>query len=422
MLAGGKHEDVDMVVEDIGLRALTAALGLGLLIGLVRERADPGQPVAAGLRTHALVALMAVLAMRLGQSVFLMVLAATAGLAALSYVGSRGRDPGLTGEVTLVLTAVLGGLAEQAPALATALAVLVALLLAAKAPLQRLSRELISQRELHDGLVLLAAALVVLPMLPDRGFGPLQAFNPAQLWRLAVLVMMVGALGHVALRLVGRRWGLALAGFFAGYVSSTASVLDFGRKARQAPALRSAAVGAALLANLASVSLCALVLAAISQAVLTILWPELAAAATVLLLAGLGGVRRGRDDGGPEAGEQRMFRFGQALGFAAMLAGMTWLAAALADWLGPAGAIVASIVAASAELQAAVATLGNLALAGTVDAAGARAWLLGLLAASFAAKTGLAFVAGGRHYGLRVGAGLLAAWGAAALAAAWGQD
>src|SRR5690606_18491773 len=92
------------------LYAFSAALGVGLLIGLVRERGH-AMHATAGLRTHALVALSAAVAAWLGTAVLVVVLAAVALLAAMSYHASHEDDPGLTGEVALVATALLGALA-----------------------------------------------------------------------------------------------------------------------------------------------------------------------------------------------------------------------------------------------------------------------------------------------------------------------
>jgi uncharacterized membrane protein (DUF4010 family) len=373
------------------VRTLAAALGLGLLIGLVRERAGVAHRVA-GLRTHALAAVAGAVALGLGDASFVVAIATIGVFSALAYRNTRARDAGLTGEVTLLLTGLLGGLATRMPAVATALAIVVALLLYAKAPLHRFSRTVLSQREVADGLLLLAAALVVLPLLPDRGYGPLDAINPAKVWRLVVLVMVVG-----------NRWGLAIAGLLAGFVSSTAAVLDFGRKARADPTLLRPAVAAALFANLASLSLCVPILLTISPTLLQRLWPELAAAGATLLVGGVLGLRAGHANEPPLATAQgRMFRFGQALGFAAVLAGLTWGSALLAGWVGPAGAIAASVVSACAELHAAVATMATLAGTGEIAADSARPWLLGT-------KSAIAWVSGGPAYGLRVTAGLLAA-------------
>ena len=400
------------------LYAFSAALGAGLLVGLVRERAHATH-ATAGLRTHALVALAAAVAAWLGTGVLLVALAAVALLAAMSYHASHEDDPGLTGEVALVATALLGALAVRSPGIATGLAVVVAVLLFAKRPLHTLTRELLSEREVFDGLFLLASALVVLPLLPDRGFGPYGALNPRTLWLLVVLVMAVGAVGHVALRVIGNRWGLAVSGFFAGYVSSTAAVLGFGQRAKESPQLMRSAVGAALLANLASLTLAAPVLGALSPTLVAEQRWILAAVGAVLLAGGLLGLHAGREDEvAPPTAQTRMFRFGHALGFAVLVGGMVLLAAALNRWIGAGGAMAAAVIAAAAELHASIATLGSLRVGGAIDPAQGRWLMVGLLAASLGAKSVLAVASGGRGYGLRVAAGLLAALAAGIAAAA----
>lgn len=395
--------------------ALSSALGLGLLIGLVRERSHGHAHGIAGLRTHALVALGAAVAAWLGLPVLLVGLGVTGVLAAMGYRATRRDDPGLTSEVTLVLTYLLGAMAMRAPALAAGLAVVVAVLLYAKEPLHELTRETFSEREVFDGLLLLASALVILPILPDRPIGPFEAINLATIWKLVVLVMAVSALGHVVLRLVGNRWGLAAAGFFAGYVSSTAATIGFGQRAKETPALMRSAVAAALLANLASLSLCVPILWAVSPALVRDLLPELCAIGAVLLGGGLLGLRAGRDETvKPPTSESRMFRFGQALGFALLVAALSFIAAALAAWIGPRGAMAAAALSAMAELHAAVATLANQFSRGGLAAAEARWWMLALLGASLVAKSVIAWVSGGAAYGMRVSAGLLVALAAGA--------
>lgn len=396
--------------------ALSSALGLGLLIGLVRERSHGRRAHAiAGLRTHALVALGAAVAAWQGLPVLLVGLGVVGALAAMAYHATRQDDPGLTSEVTLVLTFLLGAMAMRAPALATALAVVVAVLLYAKQPLHELTRDTFSEREVFDGLLLLASALVILPILPDRPIGPFDAINLATIWKLVVLVMAVSALGHVVLRVVGNRWGLAAAGFFAGYVSSTAATIGFGQRAKETPALLRSTVAAALLANLASLTLCVPILWAVSPALVRDLLPELCAIGGVLLAGGVLGLRAGREESvKPPTSESRMFRFGQALGFALLVGVLTFVAAALATWIGPRGAMAAAALSAVAELHAAVATLANQFSRGGLEAAEARWWMLALLAASLISKSVIAWVSGGAAYGMRVSAGLLVALAAGA--------
>lgn len=197
------------------------ALGVGLLLGLVAERRQLDNPgMTAGLRTHTLAALAGAVTLWLGMPAFIALLLALAALSAVGYLRTGSEDPGLTSELALLTSGLLGGLAMQAPLAASALAVVVAVLVHAKSNLHRLSRELISDREIADGLMLLAFTLIVLPVLPDRPIDPHGAFNLATIWKLVVLVMAIGAAGHIAVRVVGTRWGLPVSGFFAGFVSS----------------------------------------------------------------------------------------------------------------------------------------------------------------------------------------------------------
>ena len=182
-------------IESLPLR-LAVSLGIGLLIGAERERrkgAGPGRG-PAGIRTFALVALAGGLALAFGGELILAVTAlGVAALAVVAYRKSPAADPGLTTEVALLTTLLLGALAVREPALAAGLAVAVAILLASRTAIHRFVRNILTEQELHDALLFAAAALVVLPLTPDRTVGPLDVFNPRTLWKLVVLVMAISA-------------------------------------------------------------------------------------------------------------------------------------------------------------------------------------------------------------------------------------
>lgn len=404
------------------LLALTTALGAGLLVGLVYERRKADDPnLIAGLRSHTLAALIGVVSLWLGLPVFAVAVLLTGVFVALGYYRTSVADPGVTSELALVLSCLIGGLALQSPATAGGLAVLTATLIFAKSRLHRLSRELISNREVADGLVLLAFALIVLPLLPDRTVDPWGLLNPARVWKLAVLVMAISALGHVALRLVGTRWGLPVAGFFSGYVSSTAATAGFGKQAQAQPALLPSAVGATMLANLASLSLFVPILLAVSPALLSEVRWILLAAAAVLALGAVFGLRRGRTADAPPTAETRMFRIGHALGFAAMITAVMVVSKLLGQWLGPGGALAATMLAAMAELHSATAGVANLFRDGMLDAGYARWAVVGLIATSSLAKSLVAFGSGGKAFGWRVAIGLMGMTAAAVLVAILSQ-
>jgi uncharacterized membrane protein (DUF4010 family) len=400
---------------------LAVALGIGLLVGVERERRkqkmreEEGTRASAGVRTFALVALLGGSAALLGTPLLLLAGVAVAALTVAAYVRVPA-DPGLTTEMAMLLVFLLGALAQPQPALAAAIGATVALLLASKARMHHISRELISERELSDGLLLAAAALVVLPLMPNRAIDPFGVVNPWRLWLLVVLVMAIGALGHIALRMIGARWGLAIAGFFAGFVSSTAAVAGFGQRVREQPATLNPAVAAAMLANLASLALFSSLLVAVAGSFVRELVPALAAAGAVLLVGGLAGLRRSDDAAqAPPTAGSRMFRFGHALTFAVVIFAVLVISAGLNHWLGPRAALAGAMLAAMAELHAAGVSVAQLAAGGQIDAASARWGVIGLLVASALAKSLIGWISGGTAYGLRVTLGLLAMAAAAAL-------
>jgi uncharacterized membrane protein (DUF4010 family) len=405
------------VLSNQDLLGIAAALGVGLLIGTVRERRKlhSTDPSMAGLRTHAIAALGGALAYAFSEWLLLGWLLILAGLVGVAYRKITAQDPGLTGEIALLLTALLGGVALKQPALAAGVAVVVAALLFAKGALHRLSRELLSEHEVQDGLALLAAILIVLPLLPDRGIGPGELLNPYQLWKWVVLVMTISSIGHITLRFIGQRYGLALAGFFAGFVSSTAAIGGFGQRAKDNPALLRPSVAAAMWAALASSLLFFPLTAAVSVSLLNIVWPVFVPFAGVLLIGGVLGLRGGETQNGPAppTAEGHLFRFSQALLFAAVLLLVLLLSKALHAWLGDSGAWIGAAIAALAEVHAAVASVAQLAHEGELPATTMRFTLLAVLAASVVARSVVAFTLGGRAYGARVSIGLLIAWCAA---------
>lgn len=397
---------------------LAAALGIGLLIGIERERRK-GQGAlrsAAGVRTHALLSLGGALSALLDSRLLVVTGVLVCALALVSYARSDSDDPGVTGEVAMLISFLLGALAMSNAALASGLGVVVAVLLVTRRPLHRLSRELITQRELGDLLLLAAAILVIWPLLPDRALDPWGALNPKTIWKYVVLVMAVGAAGHVALRLVGARWGLPLAGFFSGFASSTAATAGFGQSVRTRPELRGPAAAAALLSNLASLLLFVVVVGVGSPALLRSTGWALAGAALVLLTSSAAGIW-GRSSsaaqlpGDPTA---RAFRLSWALTFGAAIALVLFLSAWLRDVFGDAGALVTAGIAALAELHAAAASVAQLTAAGGLSVDSGRWGVVGLLLASAVVKSALAFTSGGRRYGAWVAAGLMGSVAAAA--------
>lgn len=372
-------------MADPTLLPWAAALGAGLLIGVERERSQPPES-PAGLRSFVLASLAGATAANLGPMALAVVLAAFALLTFSGYVQTRKTDPGLTTEFALLLTVLIGALAQQAPGWAAGLAVVVSGVLAAKRTLHGFVRNVLSNAEMEAALMLAAAALVILPLLPDQKIAWLAGLNLHTLWLLAVLVMAIQSLGHLGVRALGSRNGLALSGLAGGFVSSTATIASMAQRARLEPAAQTDCLRAALLSNLATVMELIALIALIQPALLASLLPAVGLYGVGALLA-VGALWRGRlrDDslsaGAPQIAAKRPFQPLHALLFASILAGVLLVADWVRIWLGDSGAIIATGLAGFADAHAASASAAQFAANGTFTAPQA------MLAIGFALST-----------------------------------
>jgi len=350
---------------------ILAAVGIGLLIGVERERRKQrlSAPGTAGLRTFTLVSVLGAVLAQLAEPGAIAVGLAFVGGAALLSVVQADRS-GLTTPVALVVTYALGALTAHDVELAAALAVGLTLLLAERPRLHRLVRDTLTERELLDGLLLAACALIVLPVLPDRGLGPGSAINPLTIWRLVVAIMLINALGYVALRMLGAKRGLPLAGFIAGFISSTATIAAMGARGHRDPALARMAVAAALASSVSTMLFTAIVLGITSPEVLGRSAGALVGGGIAAILVAAAATRHGhRELGGREsgAGPGRAFDLKTPLLVALTITAVLTLANALQSAMGDSGALVAVAVGGFADAQSAAISAASLAVAGRVS-------------------------------------------------------
>src|SRR5450755_2832143 len=278
-----------MPVIDSIILNLAVALGIGLLIGAERERRKGSGPSRspAGIRTFAVASLAGAISFLAGgQTLLSIVTAGVIVLVAVAYGRGHEEDPGLTTEIALTVTVLLGGLSMQLPALAGGVGVVVVVLLAAKSRLHRFVGSILTEDELQDALIFAGATLVVLPLVPDRPMGPYGALNPHSIWILVILVMAISAAGYIAVRMLGARFGLPIAGLASGFISSTATIGAMGARVAKTPNVLAAAVAGAVLSTIATIVQMALVLAATSMTTLRTLSVPLICAGVAAVVYG----------------------------------------------------------------------------------------------------------------------------------------
>lgn len=398
---------------------LVVAFGAGLLIGVERERRKGQGPDrhSAGLRTFLVAALAGAAGQVLSPVVAAVVLAAVSGLAGLSYWRSRSDDPGLTTELALIATTLIGMLAVSQPEVAAALAVVLAGVLALKTRLHHFATDWLSEAELHDGLLLAALALVLLPLLPAEPIAWLGHLSPRRVLMLVLVILLMQAASHLGQRLLGARAGVPMTGLLGGFVSSTATISALGSQVRSGEVpLRLAWCGGVLSTaatwlqawliggvlaprHVAEMAGLALMGAAVPALIGLALWRRQAIAERV----------QARVDG-------PVLRLKEALQVSALLV----VGAMLVQWAharSDTGLLIGVGIAAIADAHAPVAALWGMRDAGGLSANELLHGTLVAISVNAGTRTVAAWAAGGTRYAAGIGAAL-----GLSLAVVWGWD
>jgi len=399
---------------------LATALGLGLLIGAergwsARDQTD-SEPVA-GIRTFGLTGLFgglaAVSAAHLGLGAWVAIFVLFALLVIAGYIAeSRANgDRGMTSEVAMLVTFLLGSLAvyESRP-LAAAAAIVVALLLNLKARLHAALRRL-TGAEVSGALKLLFISAVLLPTLPNRGFGPWEVFNPYTTWWMVVLIAGIGFAAYVAIRVLGANHGLMVTALLGGIVSSTAMTMTLSRL--DSPQLRPALAAGLLAASALMFPRVLLEVGVINPTLLPLLLTPLLAAGVVYAGGAFFYFRHAAQEPEPP-GEPLLknpFELGPALRFAALLVAIVFLVEGARRWLGDVGIYLVALLSGLTDVDAITLSLASSARGdGLGDEVAARGIALAVYT-NCLVKAGLIAAIGGRALAQRVlpimGLGLL---------------
>ncbi|WP_210397900.1 MgtC/SapB family protein [Motiliproteus sediminis] len=350
---------------------LGSALAIGLLVGVERgwrNRTLADGRRVAGLRTFGLTGLLGgisgLLANQLGGVLLGLLFLGVAALATATYLSHQrnSSDVSATSLVAMLVTFLLGALAGMGQVeVAAACGVVTTLLLRSKRYLHRLLEQL-SQRELNAALQLLVISLVLLPVLPNQGYGPWQALNPYEIWWMVVLIAAISFVGYFLIRIVGAQRGILLTGVAGGLLSSTALTLQLARLSKQQPDLtRHAAVGI-LIACAVMFPRVLLVAGLINlQLVQPLLWPLVAMLLVLLGWAALIMLRGDPASVVDDMPQKNPLELGSALLFGLLLGVVALLGRAAVEWMGESGVLLLAVASGIADVDAINLTLARMA-------------------------------------------------------------
>lgn len=384
------------------LHAMVVSVSVGGLVGLMRQWSDAHEehPVesSAGLRTYALWSLLGFLSGYVHDHhapFFFPVSFATFGIfliAANSLDKAHSRGLGLTSYAAAILTFMVGALIFwQRFQAAITIAVTVGILLTSKPIIHRWARNLTNE-DILSLLQFLAVTGLILPLVPDRGFGPLEAFNPYKIWLMVVLISGLGFIGYVAVRLLGTRAGITVTGLAGGLASSTATTLALTRNSRDTPELAGTLAMGIVIANTVMLGRIAVIILALNQALFRVLLIPLlimALPTTLYLLWAIFFSRRGRHEVDiPELRNPLSLKL--AIKFALLYGLIVFLLKAVAVWGGGVGFYPVAFLSGLTDMDAIALSLTNEASAGNlIHAVAARGVLIGGIANTLF-KTGFA--------------------------------
>jgi uncharacterized membrane protein (DUF4010 family) len=413
---------MDVPTVPHSLMMLSYALALGLLIGLERgwtSREEAAGTRVAGFRTFGVLGLIGGVAGMLAPPLGATALLLSGGVLLVGYLRQSKRANGLsaTNALASLLTLILGMLATSGrPTEALAAAAAVTLLLAMRETLHGLLRGM-SEAEIRSAARFGLITFVILPLAPDRQMGPLDAWNPHQLWLVVVLVSGLSFAGYVATRRIDPMRSALVTAVCGAIVSSTAVTVAFARRLRSGDEPAGPLTGGIALASVVMflrVLLLTALLAPFALPTLALIVVPALAVATILaaILMRRPGAVRPTDDvklGNP-------LDLSAALGLAFLVALMTLASRWAFGHFGGIGIAGVLAITGLADVDAAILALAGLP-AGTLDGRMAGLVLAGpvLLNTVFKAVLAIAFAPG--KAGLRAAAPLMASVVAAGLAA-----
>jgi uncharacterized membrane protein (DUF4010 family) len=341
-------------------------------------------------------------------------LAAVVVLLAVSHARSKD-DLGVSSEMAAIVTFVLGAVAgtpEFLPdgpryLLVAAGAATTMGLLALKRPLHGFIAR-VSEDDVYATAKFVLLALVVIPLLPNRSFGPLDVINPFKVGLMIALVAGISFAGYVAARLVGSRRGLLVTGILGGLVSSTAVTLTFAGRAKEAPALVRLSAAAILAASSMMFARILVVIGVVDLPLLAAVALPLGTMAVTGFIASAVLLR----DSGSQSGSsdpvplRNPFELKQAVQFGLLYGAILFVAKAAQVYIGSGGIYASAVLAGLADVDAITLSLTELHRSGT-DASVAAAGITLAAVTNTLVKGGMAVIAGGGALGRRVGVALL---------------
>jgi len=411
--------------------SFAVAILLGALIGLQREYDQYRTHIKrfAGIRTFILIALLGAILGYLSKDIFGNYSIAVVGFAAITLFSLmayylaylRYKDTTATTEISGILTFVVGlmctiGLMN----IAVLLGIMIAVFLTFKTGLHKFAYK-IKKKEILAVVEFALILLVILPLLPNKEFSPLDVpvlkdvllalniphhvlsqldvFNPYNIWLMVILVAGISFLGYVLVKFLGSKKGYGLTGLVGGLVSSTAVTLSMSERSKKTKRITNPFVIAVVVATATSFIRILVEVIIVNNSLTTMLLVP----AGIMGLTGYGAalflyMKKSKKAKPKELELKQPFNIRTAVKFGLFFALIIFVSKLAQVTVGPIGLYLASIFSGLADIDAITLTMASLSRMGDITAKVAVTSIILAASSNTLVKAGIAWVLGERKF------------------------
>ncbi|MFT6796344.1 MAG: uncharacterized membrane protein (DUF4010 family) [Maribacter sp.] len=219
------------------------SMGIGLILGLEREYDKLKDQGFAGIRTFPIVAILGFSLGNLTEKFTPWLLIVSLGafilFLAFNHFFQKQEEygKGLTTNLALIATFVLGVMVSaEFYRDAVATAVIIVTLLSLKTRFRTVISNITSE-ELFAFIKFSIIALLILPFLPNKTYGPNDLLNPFEIGSIIVIVSFLNFIGYLLVKYVGSKKGILLTAILGGLISSTAVTWSYASRSVESPEL-----------------------------------------------------------------------------------------------------------------------------------------------------------------------------------------
>jgi len=415
------------------LWGVVVAIFLGALIGLQREYTQQHIHLKrfAGFRTFILItffgAMLGFLSRGIDTTLVTIGFVAVILLSVSSYIVTylRTKSTASTTEIAALMSYILGVMTTTGYIqIAVIFGILIVTFLAFKERFHHFAKKM-NKKELFAVIKFALISLVVLPILPNRNYSPmdipglgeiltqlgadsgflaqLNIFNPYNIWLMVILVAGISFLGYFLVKIIGPKKGYGILGFVGGLVSSTAVTLSMAGESNKSKKNVFPFVLATVIATCVMFIRVIFEVAVVNSSLLkSIILPMLAMSLFGLFIMFIFYKRRHKGDKVKEVKFEQPFAIGPALKFGFLFALILFVSKVAQIMFGSTGIYVTSVLSGLADVDAITLTMSALSKSGSISNFVASVAIILAAASNTLVKAGIAYYLGSRKFGHRI--------------------